>query len=465
MAGGMGWGIRGQYGHETGAMIAGVLVSLVIVLLFGGKLSSLTCARAVAFCALGISLGGSMTYGQTVGLTHDAPLIGNWDALRWGLVGLFIKGGIWIAIAATLLGMALGDRGYSPLEIGVLLCTLLLFLFGGVYLLNKPFDPANHELPAIYFSDDWHWEPEGELRPRPERWGGLLAVLAGLVAYAGWIKRDRLALRLALWGFLSGGTGFAVGQSVQAYHAWNVEAFRHGWFAEWDPLMNWWNMMETTFGAIFGGTLTLGVWLNRHRVLPAESSDRVTISIWIEGLLVVVHTMALLAWNFGSFDELDLVADHALPMIIIPAVGVAGGRIWPYLITLPIVALPIAGKTFRELCLREEQIPPALGLPLYIVLPVLFTSAVALLLAYHGKRGMPAKPFASVSLLVATWTYFWLNFSFFHLPWPWRAWTGRTPNALIFAICAIGLTLASVRYGRQGLRASSEDDSPQAGSG
>ena len=24
-AGGMGWGIRGQYGHETGAMIAGVL--------------------------------------------------------------------------------------------------------------------------------------------------------------------------------------------------------------------------------------------------------------------------------------------------------------------------------------------------------------------------------------------------------------------------------------------------------
>ncbi|GIT38710.1 MAG: hypothetical protein Ct9H300mP7_6310 [Verrucomicrobiota bacterium] len=34
MAGGMGWGIRGQYGHETGAMIAGVLGSLVLVFLF-----------------------------------------------------------------------------------------------------------------------------------------------------------------------------------------------------------------------------------------------------------------------------------------------------------------------------------------------------------------------------------------------------------------------------------------------
>ena len=34
MAGGMGWGIRGQYGHETGAMIAGALISLVLVRLF-----------------------------------------------------------------------------------------------------------------------------------------------------------------------------------------------------------------------------------------------------------------------------------------------------------------------------------------------------------------------------------------------------------------------------------------------
>ena len=34
MAGGMAWGIRGQYGHETVAVIiAGVLVSLTLVLL------------------------------------------------------------------------------------------------------------------------------------------------------------------------------------------------------------------------------------------------------------------------------------------------------------------------------------------------------------------------------------------------------------------------------------------------
>ena len=48
MAGGMGWGIRGQYGHETGAMIAGVLVSLVLVFLFCPGNPSIHVIRAAA---------------------------------------------------------------------------------------------------------------------------------------------------------------------------------------------------------------------------------------------------------------------------------------------------------------------------------------------------------------------------------------------------------------------------------
>src|SRR4051812_21168051 len=75
MAGGMGWGIRGQYGHETGAMIAGVLLGFVLVLRFIPHASSLRGARAVALTAVGIAFGGSMTYGQTIGLTHDPAYV------------------------------------------------------------------------------------------------------------------------------------------------------------------------------------------------------------------------------------------------------------------------------------------------------------------------------------------------------------------------------------------------------
>ena len=86
LAGGMGWGIRGQYGHETGAMIAGLLVGLVLAFLFCARSVSLPAARAVAWCTVAIGFGGSMTYGQTIGLTHDAALIGNQAALCWLVV-------------------------------------------------------------------------------------------------------------------------------------------------------------------------------------------------------------------------------------------------------------------------------------------------------------------------------------------------------------------------------------------
>ena len=58
--------------------------------------------------------GGNMTYGQTLGLTQNAPVIGNWEALRWGLLGTTIKGAIWIGFAGLFLGMGLGGKRYRP---------------------------------------------------------------------------------------------------------------------------------------------------------------------------------------------------------------------------------------------------------------------------------------------------------------------------------------------------------------
>ena len=276
LAGGMGWGIRGQYGHETGAMIAGVLVGATISLLFLQHRDSLTAARVIALTAIGISFGGSMTYGQTVGLTHNSEVIGNWAALRWGLWGLFLKGGIWIGLAGGFLGLGLSRvryRSYEP-------CCVLLAMIGlqlvGVHSLNAPFqlpvsqtasidngvstDGGGNQvaveatLPRIYFSEQRFWYPEkSEIKPRRERWGGLLLAWIGFVAYTGLVRRDQLTRNLAVVGFIAGGIGFSTGQCVQAFHAWNPELFRQGPFGSIEPYMNWWNMMETTFGLILGG--------------------------------------------------------------------------------------------------------------------------------------------------------------------------------------------------------------------
>jgi hypothetical protein len=444
-AGGMGWGIRGQYGHETGAMLAGVLVGLVLVHLFSPRAASLTAARAVALCTLGISLGGSMTYGQTVGLTQNAEMIGNWDALRWGLVGLSLKGGIWIAFAGTMLGMGLGERTYRPREVAGLLVVMLVCLFLGHYLLNMPFDPESRILPKIYFSADWYWEPGADLKPRRERWGGLLAALLALVGYVGIIRRDRLAFRLTAWGFLGGALGFPGGQCLQAYHAWNVDSFRHGWFAALEPYMNWWNLMEITFGAVFAAVLSLGLWLNRHLVAAEEKTTTHEFRATTEWLLVVVHLVMLVLWNFASYPWFDMVADHALTMIMIPVVAVVAGRIWPYLLVLPITVLPIAGKTVRQLYHEEGAVSLFVGYGAYLVLPLVVATVTALLLARYPDSRPSERTFSRWALLVTTWLYFWLNFAFFYYPWPWQPWTGRTPSGIVFALCSVILTVVSLR--------------------
>jgi glucan phosphoethanolaminetransferase (alkaline phosphatase superfamily) len=202
LAGGLGWGIRGQYGHETGAMLAGLLVALVLVYLFGYQLSSLSAARAVALATVAIGFGGSMTYGQTLGLTQDAPLIGNMSALRWGLLGTFIKGSIWIGFFGLFLGIGLGEKKYSLIEMALMLTVSIFLLYLGTLLLNEPFDPANKKLPLIYFSDHWYWEPGETLQPRRELWGGLLFALAWLIVYAGFVKKDTLARNMSFWGYL-----------------------------------------------------------------------------------------------------------------------------------------------------------------------------------------------------------------------------------------------------------------------
>ena len=311
---------------------------------------------------------------------------------------------------------------------------------------NEPFDPAEGKLPWIYFSDHWHWEPnKPDLEPRRERWGGLLLALVGTVVYLQY-KRAVLARNLALIGFIAGGLGFCLGQSVQATHAWNLEAIDR-WLGPVAPHINWWNMMETTFGLIFGAGLGFGVWLNRRRLANADevagASDAASsvVSPIAEAVLLTLHVAALAAWNFCSYRPFDYFADLAVTMGVIPAVCVLAGRYSAYFVALPIVALPIAGKTLRQLScnLNPPFIEPAQGWIVLFAMPLLVTTIAAWLLAM-GQSSQSARHFARWVLLLTAWLYFWLNFAFFELPWPWQNATVRTPNAAIFFACAVLLT-------------------------
>ena len=445
MAAGMGWGIRGQYGHETGAMIAGALASLTLVLLFAPHFSSLAGARAAALMTVAIGIGGSMTYGQTVGLTQDTPLVGHWEALRWGMLGLTIKGGIWIGFGGVFLGMGLSGKTYRVWEMVGVMAGLMGLYYFGTWLINTPFDPANKILPYIYFSDNWYFEPDPTLKPRREVWGGMLAALVGLIAYTRIVRKDQLALRIGIAGFLAGGLGFPGGQAVQSYHAWNSAAFAASSWNSYFGFFNWWNMMETTFGLIWGAVLGLGVWWNQ-KWIPAESPpDNVTLKPPMEVALCLIHLVVLLTSDFAKFvpdgQYLAIYTQLGILMTALPVVAIVGGRFWPFLMVLPIAAAPVVSKSLKLFTYDWKRYSPDIGWFLVVLLPMVILFFAVTYLIEESYRKQSTRRFASISLLLATWTYFGLNTVFFEFAWPWRQWTGRTPNQIIFMTCAAGLTI------------------------
>lgn len=101
----IGWGVRGQWGHEAGAMIPGALSSLAAVC-FAGRTDWLRrFLHCAFFAAIGWSFGGSMSYMKVLGFTHSdsAPNV------LYGYAMIFVIGFLWgvpggagLALPATL---------------------------------------------------------------------------------------------------------------------------------------------------------------------------------------------------------------------------------------------------------------------------------------------------------------------------------------------------------------------------
>ena len=89
----LGWGIRGNFGHEYGAMIPGALAALAVCLMSGRPDWH---ARAAEFALLGVlgwSFGGSISYMQVVAYTHS----GHSQSVLYGFACLFVIGFLWAA--------------------------------------------------------------------------------------------------------------------------------------------------------------------------------------------------------------------------------------------------------------------------------------------------------------------------------------------------------------------------------
>lgn len=279
----LGWGLRGYIGGGPfGAMIPGALVALSLSMLL--ELSVEAASVLVVFGAVGIGMGGEMTYGQTLGFLRNP------DTMWWGTLGTTVKGSIWGLLGGIVLGLGMIYRRLPQKTVIIAFLLLLAGMLVGFKLINQPM--------VIYFSDP--------AKPRPESWA---ALLFGAIAMFFYLRNKvdkidfKIISRMAMCGFIGGGLGFGLGGF------WMVMGSR----LPNDVIFNsWWKAMEFTFGMLLGASLGLAVWLSRKeinsiRVIPSTEPFFASNSIW-KDLLVTLYLALLIFWVMPNY--LDPIADE-----------------------------------------------------------------------------------------------------------------------------------------------------------
>jgi hypothetical protein len=93
----IGWGIRGNFGHEYGAMIAGALCGVAVCLLSGREDWRRRVLYFGVFGAMGWGFGGSMAYMLPLGYTHSGHL----PSQIYGFLTTFVTGFLWASMGGA----------------------------------------------------------------------------------------------------------------------------------------------------------------------------------------------------------------------------------------------------------------------------------------------------------------------------------------------------------------------------
>ncbi len=265
----LGWGLRGYIGGGAlGAMIPGAMVAMALCLLL--RRDGTDVAAAALFGAIGVAFGGQMTYGQTIGLSLEPA------TAAWGLLGLGIKGAVWGLLGGALVGAGLVLDSLRRKALFSSLALTGLGTYAGWKLINEP--------KLIYFSNLYD-------RPRPEIWAGLLLGAIGLLAVISRGSGNRVPLRFGLTACLGGGLGFFLGGAINALGRNFCPT----------PFMDWWKVMEFTFGFLFGASLGWAAWSCRDALARPSLRPTLTRHLPTDLLLISAALITLSGQLRGRF--------------------------------------------------------------------------------------------------------------------------------------------------------------------
>ncbi len=303
---GIGWGIRGNFGHEYGAMIAGTLAAMAVVLVSGREDWHRRIAFFAFFGALGWSFGGTISYMQVIAYTHSGHL----PSQVYGFANLFVIGFVWAAMGG--LGTAVPaclDRERLTELVPPIIAVFLAWFLQDVAMWWNLTDQGDfrHEDRLYWHDTDWvaallaieavlvyaavrgrfgmgtrlvlyasigWWagflglvEVLG-LRmtpPRGDNWAAMVGMTAGLFVFCIRYRLWPILLAGLIAGFI-GGLGFPTAQAIKLL--WIKTGLQ----------TNWHSVLEQTYGAFngIGIAVAMGVLASRIGLLreaPASVTE------------------------------------------------------------------------------------------------------------------------------------------------------------------------------------------------
>lgn len=308
----IGWGIRGNFGHEYGAMIPGALAGIAACLLSGREDWRDRVAYFGMFGGLGWAFGATISYMQVIAYTHS----GHAPSQLYGFFALFWIGFLWGGMggAGTALP-AVADRErltelFRPLLWVFVFWTVLKF--GEVpavmayrqYIWGEDptaFDRGGHRQESPFYWFDADWLPA-------------LFALAAILLFDLWDRRKepkRVALifPFAVTGMLVGHVTFLalrVGGLTETIAAYLVQPQGDITKFPADNLLTNWPQFLSDFpnaiGALVGLILGLVAYFAIYGKFRSGSSLFLHMSLaWLIAFILMPVLLSLFFGKFGGF--------------------------------------------------------------------------------------------------------------------------------------------------------------------
>jgi len=273
---GLGWAMRGHFGHEWGASWAGAMGALAVLLVSKRKDWALRAPSLAAMAAIGWGAGGMMSYGIVIGYCRSISFVNS----LYGYVMLAVIGALYGFIGGGLFGLGLESSEENKPKWP----TLFVEMFAGGFLVWG----------LLIFQMEWFMTP-----PRSELWAGCLGAALALAWFLNRNKFHR-ALRVAGYSALGAGFGFTFGNFIQTIGSSAEISY------------NWWNVMEFTLG-FFGGLGMVYAVLSREwpqSVKPSRTGNWIALVFLFAFIPVTNYFNGFSMERFVELAE-RLNIDHA----------------------------------------------------------------------------------------------------------------------------------------------------------